>query len=583
MYKLIDLFAGAGGLSEGFHQTGKFEVVGAVEINEDAAETYIYNHGKDSNIIIKCENDSISDITRIDFRKFINEKKLNSDEVVVIGGPPCQGFSNANRQRNYLISGNNQLVKEYARVINEIRPVAFLMENVKTMNSHTHKFFVTKHEDNSILSYSSLKHLKEICGEGNQIWKNDTLVLLETNCIGLKPLIDELVLEDNIMPLILNKENLSRMRSIIRKLKKSSTYNPTDKKELNEIKQIINRLKEYQFPLLNSIEHLKTIIEKAVTILECLLKGNNKDNKIALAALEEFIVINQLLRYLMELEDEKIEREMPPEVVITSKDVLKVTVKVKSYNIVDYLDTFFKHIGYVIDKSVLKSKDFFVPQNRERFMIMGIKSNVVNGKIEFPKAYTEIPFTVRDAIEDLEGIEPAQSIEEYEKSYDVPLNKTCMQKYYRSNIGNKIYNHINTESRPLSKERFEKIKSSNGKNFHSLPTALKEITYTDSSRTQNTVYLRLDYDSPSPTVINVRKSMWQHPSKAVALSIREAARLQTFKDNYVFRGSKDKQYQQIGNAVPPLMARAVAEQILYYLGEKPDVYLMEEFSNKENK
>jgi DNA (cytosine-5)-methyltransferase 1 len=577
LYKIIDLFAGAGGLSEGFQQTGKFEVAGAVEINKDAAETYIFNHGKDFNILIRNKKDSVSDITKINFKEYIEEKKLNSDEIVVIGGPPCQGFSNANRQRNYLISGNNQLVKEFARVINEVRPIAFLMENVKTINSQTYKFFVTKHEENSILSYSSLKHLKEICGEGKYIWKSDTLVLLETNCINIKPLIDELILEDNIIPLMVKNENISRMRSIIRKLKKSSTYNPTNKKELTEIKQIIGDLKSYQYPSISSIKHLKTIIEKAIYILECLMNGNNHDNKTTLEALEEFIVINQLLRYLKELEDEKIEMELPPEAEITNKNVLKVTVKVKSYNIVDYLETFFNHLGYVIDKSVLNSKDYFVPQNRERFMIMGIQSNKINGKVEFPSAITKIPFTVRDAIGDLEDIEPSQKIEEYIKKYDVPLNKTRMQKYYRSNINKIIYNHVNTESKPLSKKRFEKIKSSNGKNFHSLPTALKEITYTDSSRTQNTVYLRLDYDSPSPTVINVRKSMWQHPSKAVALSIREAARLQTFKDNYVFKGSKDMQYQQIGNAVPPLMARAVAEQILYYLGERPNIYLKDEF------
>ena len=235
-------------------------------------------------------------------------------------------------------------------------------------------------------------------------------------------------------------------------------------------------------------------------------------------------------------------------------------------------------MGYEITMGTVKSKDYFVPQNRERFMILGVKSSKVNREIKFPDLYIETPFTVKDAIADLETIEPAQTVEEDEKPYKIPLGKTRMQCYYRSEIKkDSIYNHINTASEPLSKKRFEEIKKTDGKNFHSLSAELKDITYTDASRTQYTVYLRLDYDAPSPTVINVRKSMWQHPTKAVALSIREAARLQSFTDTYIFKGSKDKQYQQIGNAVPPLMARAVAEQILYYLDDNPDKYLKDEF------
>lgn len=70
--------------------------------------------------------------------------------------------------------------------------------------------------------------------------------------------------------------------------------------------------------------------------------------------------------------------------------------------------------------------------------------------------------------------------------------------------------------------------------------------------------------------------MWQHPKKPVALSIREVARLQSFKDDFLFIGAKDKQYQQIGNAVPPLLARAVAEQMLICLGTKPKEWLKNE-------
>ena len=86
-------------------------------------------------------------------------------------------------------------------------------------------------------------------------------------------------------------------------------------------------------------------------------------------------------------------------------------------------------------------------------------------------------------------------------------------------------------------------------------------TYTDASRTQNTIYLRLNYDEPCGTVVNVRKSMWIHPTRDRAISVREAARLQTFPDSFVFCGSKDKQYQQVGNAVPPIMAKSIAKKL----------------------
>lgn len=66
--QIIDLFSGAGGLSNGFEQTGKFEVVGAVEINKDAIKTYVANHRNNKDIIIQNENEGISDISKIDFK-----------------------------------------------------------------------------------------------------------------------------------------------------------------------------------------------------------------------------------------------------------------------------------------------------------------------------------------------------------------------------------------------------------------------------------------------------------------------------------------------------------------------------------
>ena len=97
-----------------------------------------------------------------------------------------------------------------------------------------------------------------------------------------------------------------------------------------------------------------------------------------------------------------------------------------------------------------------------------------------------------------------------------------------------------------------------------MPKELKS-TYTKGERTQNTIYLKLEYDKPSGTVVNVRKSMWIHPEHSRALSIREAARLQTFPDRFTFEGTKDSQYQQVGNAVPPLLGEAIAEKVVEIL------------------
>lgn len=93
-YKTIDLFAGAGGLSYGFLQTGKFELVAAAEINKNAWATYKKNIADDVPGFVYIEN-----VVNCDFTKL--NKDLGGIDIV-IGGPPCQGFSNANRQKKPL-------------------------------------------------------------------------------------------------------------------------------------------------------------------------------------------------------------------------------------------------------------------------------------------------------------------------------------------------------------------------------------------------------------------------------------------------------------------------------------------------
>lgn len=575
-YKVIDLFAGAGGLSNGFMQTGRFEIVGVVEINKVAIETYKYNHSGMEECIIYPERATVSDIAKIDFKKFVEEKCLNREELIVIGGPPCQGFSNANRQKNYLISGNNQLVKQYARVINEVRPVAFLMENVKTMHSDTHKFFATEHEDNTIYAYSSLEHLDEISKDKEKLYKEEKILLIRTTLVELESVIKELSTMETIKPFLTNDACLSRIRSVVRKLKKSFIYNPTTKKEIVDLERVEEALKVFEVPEFTYQLEVKNIIKNMLVAVRTLISKKNTDNAETLHLMDPFLTLNQYLRFMYELKEQQI--------IVLDTDfdsrgnVLKVEAKVYSYNIVKYLEYFFEYLGYSIGMGTANSDHFYVPQRRQRFMIMGVdKDKLGVEEVSLPAPYTEKPFTVHDAIYDLEKIEPTKNIDEYRLPYNIEKGITPLQKYFRKGLEEQvIFNHINTDSEELSKKRFKEIKEKNGKNFHSLSDELKNVTYSDSTRTQNTVYLRLNYDAPSPTVINVRKSMWQHPKKPVALSIREAARLQSFKDDFLFIGAKDKQYQQIGNAVPPLLARAVAEQMLICLGTKPKEWLKNE-------
>lgn len=127
----IDLFAGAGGLSYGFERTGKIRIVAAAEKNPNARKTYRKNH--------PAVRYFYEDVQDIDYDEI---KSAFGNIDLVIGGPPCQGFSNANRQHTTMISMNNRLVKEFVRCICELRPKAFLMENVAMLRSQVHRFIV---------------------------------------------------------------------------------------------------------------------------------------------------------------------------------------------------------------------------------------------------------------------------------------------------------------------------------------------------------------------------------------------------------------------------------------------------------
>lgn len=352
MYNGIDIFSGAGGLSLGAELAG-ICIKCAIEINPSAAKTFKRNHP--NSIVI---NQDIRTISKKDF-------DFNTDDVfIIMGGPPCQGFSLSNTRSRNMNNPNNLLFEQFVRLVNEINPKWFLFENV---------------------------------------W-------------GI------------------------------------------------------------------------TNIEKG-----------------------------------------------------------EVMARIKKC---------FEDIGYKVVPAVLRASDFGVPQNRERFFMVGNRLGI---DFEFPKPRQTPAITVWEAISDLPELSNGQNLEvgEYRIDYE---HATDYQKEMRSKSMQPRQNYV-SRNNELVIERYKHI--SQGGNWSDIPDYLM-TNYSDKSRCHSGIYKRLRADKPSVVISNYRKSMLIHPFQHRGLSVREAARIQSFPDHFLFEGPISHIQQQIGNAVPPLLAKAVFLQILAY-------------------
>jgi len=213
----------------------------------------------------------------------------------------------------------------------------------------------------------------------------------------------------------------------------------------------------------------------------------------------------------------------------------------------------FKALGYTVSSKVLWASDYGVPQKRNRFFMVG---NNLGINYEFPTKY-ETEVTVEDAFADLPILENGQLIDE--APYTIPFKSAS--SYAQLMRANSVVSKQNYVSRnnDLVIERYKYIPQ--GGNWRDVPDDLMQ-NYADKERCHSGIYKRLLSDKPSVVISNYRKSMLIHPHQDRGLSVREAARLQSFPDDFIFEGPLSHIQQQIGNAVPPLLARAVFEQII---------------------
>lgn len=532
-YKAVDLFSGAGGLSLGFTQTGRVEIVAAAENNPNARKTYKRN--------LKVPR-LYSDVRTIDYTELL---EAVGPIDIVIGGPPCQGFSNANRQHTTIVSMNNRLVKEYVRAICELKPQAFVMENVAMLRSQVHRFMVdeTDLNDPRVMSLELNEDIVEILPHASY-FEGALEFLTNVDNGNVHTWAESFHKIINV--LYRYRINQAKFNKAIEKYREQLTI------KLNEIIRLSSEDKDTSIIQENDKKMSEVILK--------YMQGDLPDFDQVIRAIETPLFMQRGLTRLKEITDNNIH--------VYEYKMLKgsVVAVVKSYAVLDYIKCILTTdpFNYVLNTEVLNAVNYGAPQRRERFIIVGISKVIGRSFTTPPPLFTENFRTVRDAIFDLQGVETTTDVSVKPVVLEPQDDLSELAQKLRGRL---LANHVATATTEVALSRFKALKA--GQNFHDLEPEL-QATYSNADRTQNTIYLRLKYDEPCGTVVNVRKSMWIHPELDRAISIREAARLQTFPDSFVFEGTKDSQYQQIGNAVPPFLANAIAKSIVDTLDDGND-------------
>ena len=610
----LDLFAGAGGISEGFLQAYTsdkyFKFILASDINENCELTHVvrYNHqfGLDTKFLT-------ADIMAPDFMMRLLAQLGNVEIDVVTGGPSCQSFSLSGRRRRF--DKRDNLFLHYLAVIRKLRPKYFVMENVKgllTKDKGKFKEAILREirsiiDDKNIPSFilflnglldknastfvkncflSKIK-MEVADDEDARAERDNYFAVLETQFKSITRKIDYRLSKSNI--------NIATIRHGLNLLRRTDERNAISAAIINEITQadIDNDFFVNQFNNFISFIDDSTIINTILSAIDTFDEFDNSSNEV-----EEFREMIKLYPYTLD------------ETFSLVKDFAKDKKETEE------LDRHLENIRlYRVAKPIVAlAADYGVPQNRERVLFVGCRKDQELIDAIPPTLSDEEKVTVYEAIHDLDFLGNGSTADTYGTQRIIPeyeplirsrevqghisdaedthtfsewskigrfghrFDFCCEPFYVRSieDLNNNLfceapvlYNHQTSSQSDDVKERLSII-AKHGVYDEDCKEELSQFGLESNKRN----YTVLNPKGQSPTVVTMPDD-FIHYAAHRAMTVREMARLQSFDDSFVFQGKRQTggnkrkteipQYTLVGNAVPPLMARAIANTILKHI------------------
>lgn len=266
-------------------------------------------------------------------------------------------------------------------------------------------------------------------------------------------------------------------------------------------------------------------------------KDNDPRNKLFL----------QYLRFVDELRPKALLIENVKQ-ILTSKD---------GY-VPKHITDFLSERGYNVKYKILNASDFGVPQKRERAFFVALKNEYDVFDFGALEKYRLPKVTVAEALSDIASIETQAIPYPQGTVFDLHKPETEYQKLMQSK-DRKLYNHMIY----YPTDHVQKMVSyvPQGGNWKYVP---KELFKSERNNRHSNYLKRLDSNSQSVT-IDTGHNVYFHPNFNRVPTIRESARLQSFPDDFIFVGNKGQQFRQVGNAVPPFLAMAIAKTIMEVL------------------